>query len=877
MQQTVSRKEKILVIDDDVAVQEILREILSDMGFEVILGGSLAQAGKELGNHPDLGIILCDYRLPDGTGLGFFRELRSSRPDTVRILITGFVDAEAAAAAIQDGEIYRFLPKPCSIDDVKVVATHALERWLEIRSHQEGSLSSPAARVLGARDASQLAGTTFGDYQIEEMIGRGGMAVVYRARQISLDRLVALKVLPPESCRDREYVDRFLREARAVAHLNHPNITQVYDAGVAGNLYFFVMEFVDGKNLGQIVKEQGRMNEKDALRCIQQAAAGLAFAHGKGIVHRDVKPENLMRTRDGVIKLGDLGLAKWKPNEYDHSLTVSGNTMGTPYYISPEQIRGLKDIDGRADVYSLGVTLYHLLAGRPPFHEGTAAEIMAQHLSDDLPSLEKANSHLSQPVIDLVGLMTEKRREDRISDMGMVTLLVTDILGESLSQTPISFGELPASLTEEERTSAAFWSRLLKMISALILGLLVALLAIISWKLSLRSKVERVMPGVTNAISKVMAPVVRSVSRPVAKPVSKPAAKPVPIKKREPAPAAIPGTKHVIPAPVAPPKIPNEPAVPSEAPPVGGSPPVSEPKQPPPAPAEPVPPVQVAKVEPAPKTPPKEVKFEYREWVIAAPDHCFMEITIGQQPFSKILGVMTSRPVAGAAGVQPSGVMTAENEIDLVVGKSDRGSFKGLVRFGYDQEGFARLLQNIHKCKSAILEIVPVYYYSGRADTYLEVEINRLGREWGAVALARFQYSPGFFQGVGNETTWDYASTCKNLRWGKPGAESPVSDFEKPALASADDPSQNSFKLSHENMDRPLRLNILPELQSLAAKPLDKMGKPMVHYGWIIQAVRGSGEIHFCTAFSTCERGPKIRLQMLVKPDEEPINLKRAE
>ncbi len=305
----------------------------------------------------------------------------------------------------------------------------------------------------------QFIGSVLGDYQIEECIGEGGMGVVYRARQLTLDRAVAIKILRKELCTEPENIDRFLREARAVAHLNHLNIIQIFDAGVADHIYFFVMEYVDGENLAQLIQKKGRLEELQSLQILQQAAEGLAFAHSMGIIHRDVKPENIMLTKNGITKVGDLGLAKWKPNEFDISLSASGMTLGTPYYISPEQIRGWKDIDDRADIYSLGMTLYHLLSGNPAFSKGSANEIMSQHFSKEIPSLQLTVPYLSQPTLNLVTTMTAKKREKRFQKMSEVADTIAGILGQKGH--PPSHTMRKGFFSQRSLSSSNLWNRIL--------------------------------------------------------------------------------------------------------------------------------------------------------------------------------------------------------------------------------------------------------------------------------------------------------------------------------------------------------------------------------------------------------------------------------
>ena len=206
----------------------------------------------------------------------------------------------------------------------------------------------------------------FPQLEIQELLGQGGMGAVYRARQPALDRWVALKILPPQTSADAEFADRFTREARALARLNHPNIVGVYEFGVVCGLHYFIMEFVDGLNLRQ-VEQAGRIAPRDALKIIPQICDALQYAHEEGVVHRDVKPENVMLDKKGRVKITDFGLAKILGLEAK-ALRLTGATevMGTPHYMAPEQIEHPQAVDHRADIYSLGVVFYEILTGELP-------------------------------------------------------------------------------------------------------------------------------------------------------------------------------------------------------------------------------------------------------------------------------------------------------------------------------------------------------------------------------------------------------------------------------------------------------------------------------------------------------------------------------
>ncbi|MFV1967801.1 MAG: protein kinase [Pirellulaceae bacterium] len=206
----------------------------------------------------------------------------------------------------------------------------------------------------------------FPQLEIEELLGHGGMGAVYRARQTKLDRLVALKIIKPESADDPAFAERFNREARTLARLNHPHIVAVHDFGEAGELYYFLMEYVDGANLRQLL-EGRQLKPEQALAVVPQICEALQFAHDEGIVHRDIKPENILLDRKGRVKIADFGLAKLAGGEPDDfTLTGTHQVMGTPRYMAPEQMEGSHQVDHRADIYSLGVVFYEMLTGELP-------------------------------------------------------------------------------------------------------------------------------------------------------------------------------------------------------------------------------------------------------------------------------------------------------------------------------------------------------------------------------------------------------------------------------------------------------------------------------------------------------------------------------
>ena len=241
--------------------------------------------------------------------------------------------------------------------------------------------------------------------EILELLGKGGMGAVYKGRQRSLDRLVAVKILPPESGSDSAFAERFAREARALGKLNHPNIVAIHDSGQANGLYYFVMEYVDGTNLRHLIAEKS-LAPKAALSIVPQLCDALQFAHDEGIVHRDIKPENILVDKKGRVKIADFGLAKLLGRDpLEGNLTATHQVMGTLKYMAPEQMEGARDIDHRADIYSLGVVFYELLTGQlplgrfPPPSKKVVIDVRLDEIV--LRALEKEPQHRYQHAVDV--------------------------------------------------------------------------------------------------------------------------------------------------------------------------------------------------------------------------------------------------------------------------------------------------------------------------------------------------------------------------------------------------------------------------------------------------------------------------------------------
>ncbi|MBN2456908.1 MAG: serine/threonine protein kinase [Sedimentisphaerales bacterium] len=292
---------------------------------------------------------------------------------------------------------------------------------------------SQAQRLKDTIKESKAAVHRIPGYQILGKLGAGAMAVVYKAKQLSLNRTVAIKVLPKRFTENPEYVERFYKEGQAAAKLNHNNIVQAHDVGEAGGYHYFVMEYVEGKTLYDDIAAGKVFAEDEALDVIIQVARALAHAHSCGLIHRDVKPKNIMINAAGVVKLADMGLAR-ETTDIEAAKSEAGKAYGTPYYIAPEQIRGEIDIDGRADIYGLGATFYHIVTGRVPFMADDPADVMRKHLREQLIPPDHINTSLSAGASEVIEVMMAKRKEERYNS---VEELMADLDLVRMGQPPI--------------------------------------------------------------------------------------------------------------------------------------------------------------------------------------------------------------------------------------------------------------------------------------------------------------------------------------------------------------------------------------------------------------------------------------------------------
>ena len=264
----------------------------------------------------------------------------------------------------------------------------------------------------GNRQESNLSGAVLGDFLLLRLLGRGGMAEVYLAEQQSLRRQVAFKILRRDLAEDPQYVQRFHQEARAAARLVQANIVQIYEVGKSDGLHYIAQEYVKGQNLKQYLHRHGAVDSLLAVNIMRQVASALVKAAENRVTHRDIKPENILLATNGEVKVADFGLARVVAEGQKNHLTQVGITMGTPLYMSPEQVEG-KSVDPRSDLYSFGVTCYEMLAGRPPFEGETPLNVAVQHLKKEADPLNQIRPDVPAQLCEMIGTLMNKSPEER--------------------------------------------------------------------------------------------------------------------------------------------------------------------------------------------------------------------------------------------------------------------------------------------------------------------------------------------------------------------------------------------------------------------------------------------------------------------------------
>jgi len=432
---------KVLVADDDPMWRTLLDQNIRRWGYEVVTAEDGRKAWELLQENKAPRVAILDWQMPELDGVEICRRIRRSLnlPFIYTIILTGRGTPEDMVAGLESGAD-DYIVKPV---DMAILRSR---------------LTAAVRIVQAVPPPRQIPG-----YQLLGRLGAGAMATVYKARQISLDRVVAVKVLPKTSSQKPEFVERFYAEGRAAAKLNHPNIVAALDVGRHGDTHYFVMEYVEGHSVYEHLVREGPYSEAEALQMAIQIAAALEHAHQAGLIHRDVKPKNILITKAGVAKLADMGLAR-AVSDREAAETEAGRAFGTPYYISPEQIRADMDIDHRADLYGFGATLYHMVTGKAPFEGPDVATVLRKHLREPLVPPDHVNPALSNGISEIVELCMAKspaKRYATATDLIEDLKAVADGRPPALAHRLLALGELTVldDGTDAEDSTAIWGTR----------------------------------------------------------------------------------------------------------------------------------------------------------------------------------------------------------------------------------------------------------------------------------------------------------------------------------------------------------------------------------------------------------------------------------
>ncbi len=410
---------RILLVDDHAMVRSGLRLLLeaaADFSVVAEAGDVDAALGRTRAERPD--VVLLDLNMPGRATLPAIPDFLDAAPGAAVVVMTMQDDPSAARAALSAGASGYVLKEAADAELVEAVRAAAGGRTYLNPSLGARLVAGSADSEAPTTPETVAVGATFAGHRLEALSGRGGMGVVYRATDLTLDRTVALKLIDPEQTRDALFRERFQRECRLAAAIDHPHAVEIFHAGEEAGRLYVTMRYVEGTDLRALLAEQGRLAPARAVAIVAQVAQALDEAHRIGLVHRDVKPANILlaRRRDSEqAYLTDFGLTKRRVD--DAALTRTGFAIGTADYMSPEQARGA-EVDGRSDVYSLGCVLFQALTGRVPYEADSDVEKMWAHVSTPPPALLEVSPGLPAGLGGVLGRALAKEPDDRQQTAG---------------------------------------------------------------------------------------------------------------------------------------------------------------------------------------------------------------------------------------------------------------------------------------------------------------------------------------------------------------------------------------------------------------------------------------------------------------------------
>ena len=390
---------KVLVVDDEELVVEVLRELLTtSLPYTIVTTTDPAKAIQIL-KMWEIAVVLCDLNMPEIDGLTVLSQAREANPDIVSILISGIADQESIIRAINDCGVWKFVAKPWKSDQLIKFVDEGVKKYMKAqgmprlehlahnvtehfqKANVNGSSKVSKKPIIILRreqkvhsELDKTADIGTSRYKLGDILGAGGTGTVYKAEDLLMGMPVAIKVLSSELAEDANAINLLKEEARIAMQLSHRHIVRLHNLEKVGGKYFLVMEYVEGRNLREILSIYGKLPLETVMQIAEVSADALSYAHRHGVIHKDLKPDNILLTEDGVLKIIDFGIAGFK-----HMQKKDLPIMGTPLYMSPEQIMG-RPLSEKTDIYSLGIILCELITGHPPFDKPveTTQQRMAQ-------------------------------------------------------------------------------------------------------------------------------------------------------------------------------------------------------------------------------------------------------------------------------------------------------------------------------------------------------------------------------------------------------------------------------------------------------------------------------------------------------------------